>query len=64
MFYTVGMLREILKNYPDDTGLYVDQTPGLIFFDDEHRWIDLQGSDWDDSPEFTQPTGDVDYMDF
>lgn len=45
MFYTVGMLREILKNYPDDTCMYVGQTPGLVFFDEEHRWIDLQGSD-------------------
>ena len=64
MFYTVGMLREILKNYPDDTGLYVGQTPGLVFFDEEHRWIDLQGSYWDDSPEFTQPAVGVEYMDF
>lgn len=26
MFHTVGMLREILKNYSDDTTLYVGQS--------------------------------------
>ena len=63
MFYTVGMLREILKNYPADTTLYVEQTPGLVFFDEEQQWIDLQRLDWDDPTE-SYPTGDVEYMDF
>ena len=47
MFYTVGMLREILKNYSDDTSLYVGQSPGVVFFDEEQRWIELQSIDSD-----------------
>ena len=66
MYYTVGMLCEILKNYSADTTLYVDRTPGLVFFDEEQRWVELRNMecDWDDCPEFECPTGDVDYMDF
>ena len=66
MFYTVGMLREILKNYSDDTTLYVGQSPGLVFFDEEQRWIELQSidSDWGEITEFDYNAGDVDYMDF
>ena len=65
-FYTVGMLREILKNYSDDTTLYVGECPGVVFFDEEQRWIDLEriDSDWNDQPEFDCATGDVDYLDF
>ena len=42
MFHTVGMLREILKNYSDDTPLLVYRAPGLVFFDEEGQYIDLQ----------------------
>lgn len=42
MFHTVGMLREILKNYPDDTPLLVYQAPGLVFFEEEGQYIDLR----------------------
>ena len=66
MFYTVGMLREILKNYSDDTSLYIGQSPGLVFFDDEQRWIELQSidCDWGDITEFDYHAGEVDYMDY
>ena len=66
MFYTVGMLRGILKNYPDDTSLYVGEAPGLVVFDEEQRWIALQSidCDWGDITEFDYHTGEVDYMDF
>ena len=66
MFYNVGMLREILKNYPDDISLYVGEAPGLVLFDEEQRWINLRNtsSDWDDYPEFENTTRDVDYLDF
>ena len=66
MFYTVGMLREILKNYSDDTPLYVGEAPGLVLFDEEQRWIDLRntGSDWGEIAGYDHPTGDVDYLDF
>ena len=66
MFYTVGMLREILKNYSDDTSLYIGQSPGLVFFDDEQRWIELQSidCDWGDITELDYHAGEVDYMDY
>ena len=66
LFYTVGMLRDILKNYPDDTSLYVDTTPGRVIFDEEHRWIELRSmdSDWGKITEFDYQAGEVDYMDF
>ena len=66
MFYTVGMLREILKNYSDDTTLYVGQSAGLVFFDEEQRWIELQSidSDWGEITEFDYHAGEVEYLDF
>jgi hypothetical protein len=66
MFHTVGMLREILKNYSEDTPLLVYQAPGLVFFDEEGQCIDLRNifPEEDIFPEFTHRTGDVDYMDF
>ena len=66
MFYTVGMLREILKNYPDDTSIYVGEAPGLVLFDEEQRWIDLRniGSDWNEVAGFDFRTGEMEYMDF
>ena len=66
MFYNVGMLREILKNYSDDTTLYVGQSPGVVFFDEEQRWIELQSidSDWGEITEFDYHAGEVDYLDF
>ena len=66
MFHTVGMLREILKNYSDDTPLYVEQNPGLVFFDEEQRWIELQSinSGWGEVTEFDYHAGEVDYLDF
>lgn len=66
MFHTVGMLREILKNYSDDTPILVYQAPGLVFFEEEGQYIDLRNvfPEEDIFPEFTHRTGDVDYMDF
>ena len=66
MFHTVGMLREILKNYSDETTLYVGQSPGQVFFDEERRWIELQSIDsgWGEITEFDYHAGEVDYLDF
>ena len=66
MFHTVGMLREILKNYSEDTPLLVYQSPGLVFFDEEGQYIDLRNvfPEEDIFPKFTHSAGDVDYMDF
>ena len=65
-FYAVGMLREVLKNYSDDTPLYVEQSPGLVFFDEEQRWIELQSLDsgWGEITEFDYHAGEVDNMNF
>ena len=40
-FYTVGMLREILKNYSDDTVILVDDIPGLLLVDEERKYLNL-----------------------
>lgn len=55
-----------MKNYSDDTTLYVGECPGVVFFDEEQRWINLEriDSDWNDQPEFDCATGEVEYMDF
>lgn len=66
MFHTVGMLREILKNYPNDTPLLVYHAPGLVFFDEEGQYIDFRNifPEEDIFPEFIHATRDVDYIDF
>ena len=69
MFYTVGMLRELLKNYPDDTTVMVEDTPGLFLLDEERQHINLCSLDYghDDYPaldiESPAMVG-ADYMDF
>ncbi len=40
-FHSVGMLRDLLKNYSDDTTLYVCGTPGL-FVPTEEAYISLE----------------------
>ena len=45
IFHTVGMLRELLKNYPDNTTVLVDGIPGLFFSDEEGRYINLSNLD-------------------
>lgn len=40
-FYTVGMLREILKNYSNDTVILVDDIPGLLLVDEERKYLNL-----------------------
>lgn len=69
MFHTVGMLRELLKNYPDNTTVLVDSVPGLFFPDEEGRYINLSNLDsgndnctvWDiESPAIVSQ----EYMDF
>ena len=44
-FTTVGMLRELLKNYPDDTPIYVCGTPGLFYPNAEQQYIMLETMD-------------------
>lgn len=35
------MLREILKNYSDDTVILVDDIPGLLLVDEERKYLNL-----------------------
>ena len=44
-FATVGMLRELLKNHPDDTPIYVCGTPGLFYPNAEQQYILLETMD-------------------
>ena len=44
-FMTVGVLRELLKNYPDGTPITVCGTPGLFYPNDEQQSILLETMD-------------------
>lgn len=44
-FTTVGILRELLRNYPDDTPITVCGTPGLFYPNDEQQYIMLETMD-------------------
>lgn len=59
MFHTVGMLREILKNYSDDPPLLVYQAHGLGFFEEEGQYTDVRNifPEKDSSLFFTYPGG-------
>lgn len=67
-FTSVGMLRELLKNYPDDTPITVCGTPGLFLPIEEHRYILLEtmdSGDYDDTDDIELPTSvSQEYMDF
>ena len=40
-FNTVGMLRELLKNYPENTPLTINNMPGLFIEDETFQGIEL-----------------------
>ena len=66
LFYNVGMLREILKNYPDNTSLYIMERPGMVHILEEEQRIELEPLDmgeayWNSS---RPATGDQEYMDY
>lgn len=67
-FVTVGGLRELLKNYPDDTPITVCGTPGLFYPDNKQQDILLETMDWDgyDVQSDIEPPASVgqEYMDF
>ena len=44
-FTTVGILRELLKNYPDKTPITVCGTPGLFYPDNKQQYILLETMD-------------------
>ena len=46
-FTTVGTLRALLKNYPDDTPVTVCGTPGLFYPNNEQHYILLETAEWD-----------------
>ena len=67
-FYTVGMLRELLKNYPDRTPITVCGTPGLFYPDDNQQHILLETMDCGEydvvSDLYSSATVGQEYMDF
>lgn len=67
-FHTTGMLRDILKQYPNNIPLTVDGVPGIVSFDERRRAIDINPFDSTESNalwDFQYPaTEQVEYMDF
>ena len=67
-FHTIGMLRDILKNYPNNVSLTVSGIPGIVSFDERRRTIDINPFDPDENNtiwNFQYPaTEQVEYMDF
>ena len=67
-FHTIGMLRDILKNYPNNVSLTVNGIPGIVSFDERKRTIDVRPFNPAESDalwNFRYPTTEqVEYMDF
>ena len=67
-FTTVGILRELLKNYPDETPITVCGTPGLFYPNIEQQYIMLETMDcsgYEALSEVQAPaTVGQEYMDF
>ena len=67
-FMTVGVLRELLKNYPDGTPITVCGTPGLFYPNDEQQSILLETMDCSGyealSDIHSTATASQEYMDF
>ena len=67
-FFSVGMLREILKKYPDDTPIMMNGLPGEVI-EDEHRHIlslEALDFDYDDDAMWMQEPATMgqEYIDF
>lgn len=67
-FMTVGALRELLKNYLNETPISVCGTPGLFYLNNEQQYIMLESLDsgeYEDMPETALPsTVWQEYIDF
>ena len=67
-FTTVGILRELLKNYPDETPITVCGTPGLFYPDNKQQYILLETMDCSGyealSDIHSAATASQEYMDF
>ena len=66
-FKTVGALRVLLNNYPDDTPVTVCGTPGLFYLNNEQQYIMLETMDSSrfEALEDIEPTiVEQEYMDF
>ena len=66
IFFTVGMLRKLIENYPDHTPLSVCGTPGAFIVDTDGYGILLETLDCCDPLELKAEaaTGGREYMDF
>ncbi len=65
IFADVGMLKELIANYPDKTPVLVNHVPGMFVPEMECGYINLDSmqNPWD-YPEYDTPaTGEL-YMDF
>lgn len=67
-FTNVGMLRELLKNYTDNTPITVCGTPGLFYLNGEQQYIMLETMDcggYEALTNIDSPATDrQEYMDF
>ena len=66
-FMTVGVLRELLKDYSDNTSISVCGAPGVFFPDNEQRYILLDTMDsggYEVIGEMMDAAGGQEYMDF
>ena len=44
MITTIGELQEILKRYPEDTSILVDEWPGYIMASDEWCYLNISAA--------------------
>ena len=68
VIFTVGMLREALQNYPDDTMLSVCGEPGVLRFEEDVSFVilDTLGSQYEDDAMWMNDPGTYvpDYLAF
>lgn len=68
VFFSVGMLRENLKKYPDNTPITINGVPGEVIEDERKYSLSLVALECDDdeSTMYAQETATMDqeYMDF
>lgn len=66
-FMTVGVLRELLKDYSDNTPIYVCGAPGVFFPNNEQQYILLDTMDsggYEVIGEIMDTASGQEYMDF
>ena len=67
VFYNVGQLMELMKNYPESTPVTICGVPGLFYEDEDTQSLLLETADsggYEIISERMEATGDLEYMDF